>query len=149
MPTKPPVAIVSPSRMRLAASSAVTIFPLSSAFTGASVSRTGAIDICPPHARTHLIGRAPTNPRLVARPDAFSVESGQIVERDNRKYRGGFRQRNHKHVLIGLPVGETRHRKQRDHGAIVRQCIHAAARHGRDTMKDIEWDICRMRGGNE
>jgi hypothetical protein len=30
----------------------------------------------------------------------------------------------------------------------VRQGIRAAARHGRDTMEDLEWNICGLRGGD-
>jgi hypothetical protein len=63
----------------------------------------------------------------------LSVESGQIEKRDSNKYRRGFRQCDHEYVLVGLPVGEACNSKQRDHGSIVRQCIHAAARYGRDT----------------
>src|SRR6185295_3244998 len=134
MPTKPPVAIVSPSRMRLAASSALTIFPLSSALTGTGVSRTASTDMSPPQAFASSIadlysqrksGCCPRNP---ASAGAFSVDSGQIEKRDGNEHRRGFRQRDHEHVLIGLPVSEARNSKQRDNGSIVRQCIHAAAR---------------------
>src|SRR6478672_4430284 len=100
MPTNPPVAIVSPSRMRLAASSALTIFPLSSALTGASVRRTALAGMIPPQAFASSIAdlhraQRKSGPRSPASAVLFSVDSGQIVERDGNEHRRGFRQRDH------------------------------------------------------
>src|SRR6476619_7039043 len=116
MPTKPPVAIVSPSRMRLAASSALTIFPLSSALTGGSVSRTALADMSPPQAFASSIADLYWCVTLANRESgalssesslrgAFSVDPGQIEKCDGNEHRRSFRQRDHEHVLIGLPVG--------------------------------------------
>src|SRR3954468_19307494 len=98
MPTNPPVATVSPPRIRLAASSALTIFPLSSALTGARVRRTASADMSPPRAFASLI--ADIHWRASAAQVSVSVDPGQIVKRDDEEHRHGFRQRDHEHVLV-------------------------------------------------
>ena len=54
-----------------------------------------------------------------------------------------------KYVLVGLPMREARHRKQRDDRAVVRQRVHAAARHRGDAMQDFGRDARALRGGHE
>src|SRR3974390_2165609 len=152
MPTKPPVATVSPSPMRRAASSAVTIVPLSSAFTGASVSRTALTDMGAStgfQSSTSIECDNSTLGRRVDAADMHSIDAGQIEERDRDEYGGGFGHRDHEHVLIGLPVRETRHGKQGDHGTVVRQGIHAAAGHCRDAVKYLERNVRGLGGGDE
>src|SRR3954468_3708952 len=106
MPTTPPVAMVSPSRIRRTASSALTILPLSGARSAASLACV-ATDIIIPQQFACL-----------ARP---SIQTGQIEQADDDEARRGLGQGDHEDVLVGLAMGEAGDRQQRDDRAIVRQ----------------------------
>src|SRR3974390_3719016 len=78
-----------------------------------------------------------------------SVDTVQIVHSDYKKDCRSFRQRNHENVLIGILVSEAGNSKQRDDRTIMRQCVHAAACHGRDAMQYLEWNFCCLCSSDE
>src|SRR5947209_3041227 len=82
-------------------------------------------------------------------PLPSSVDSGQVIHRDDHEHCEGLGERDHEHVLVGLPVGKTRHRKQRDDGPVMRQCVHAAARHRSDAMEYLKRNMRLFCGRNE
>src|ERR1051325_5047661 len=58
-----------------------------------------------------------------------SVDTRQIEHRNYHEHRRGLDQRDHEDVLVGILVRQSRHGEQRDDRAVVRQGVHAAARH--------------------
>src|SRR5262252_6506030 len=71
MPTKPPVAIVSPLVTSATAALAVTILPFSNVLSAASVSFAGRRDVS----------------IMVVPVSDVSVEAGEVVDRDHDEYR--------------------------------------------------------------
>src|SRR5262245_63334597 len=101
MPTKPPVAIGAPARMRRTASSALTIFPVSGARSCATGLVVAAV-ICFRNA-VAMVCSATLSPAL---PLGRSVDTGQVVESDDEEHRRGLGQGDHENDIVGLAVGE-------------------------------------------
>src|SRR5215468_1806109 len=125
MPTKPPVAIVSPFDTRATAARALTTLPFSKVLRAASVSLVGRIDLS-----------------SIATPvGTVSVDPGEVIERNGHEYRSGLDASYREYVAVRGPVGQTCDREQRDHRSIVWQRVHATARHRRDPMEHFEGNI--------
>src|ERR1700744_3745444 len=109
MPTKPPVATVSPSRIRRTASSAETTLPPCPVRNDRR--NGGACLVCI------------VSPGCVR---ASSDDAGQVVDPDDDEDRYGFQAGDGENVLVGLAMGQSGHGQQRDHRAVVWQRIQAA-----------------------
>src|SRR5688572_30256820 len=74
-----------------------------------------------------------------------SDEPGSVVDGDDEEDREGLDAGDREDVDVRRPMRQPGDGEQRDHGAVVRQGVHAAARHGRDAVEDLERNVRRPR----
>ncbi|ABA52012.1 hypothetical protein BURPS1710b_A1245 [Burkholderia pseudomallei 1710b] len=82
-------------------------------------------------------------------PAAGSDESRQVIDGDHEEHRERLDDGHREDVPIRFAMREARHREQRDHRAVVRQRVHAAARHRDDPVQHVHRNLRGLRALDE